>query len=170
MDAAAMPFPREETTPPVTKMNLAIRGAGSFRRPPDSLAAGPNQLPHAFQIGGRIHAEGLVIRFDHSDFESVFEGSQLLQALRLLQRSRRHTGISQEKFPPVNVKSDVFVINTGMLFVWLPRIWNRGAREVDGIFETVRHHLDDIGVGNFPLIFNPLLQCSHGDGALFEER
>ena len=40
-DAAAMPFPSDETTPPVTKMYLVVsRGPGIRRQPPQTPATG----------------------------------------------------------------------------------------------------------------------------------
>src|SRR4051794_12738413 len=82
MDAAAMPLPRDETTPPVTKMNLAIHA------PPARRSRRRNcleHLRHTLQIGGRIYSQGLVFRFHHADPEPVFQRTQLLQPLRLFQ-------------------------------------------------------------------------------------
>src|SRR5580658_10500762 len=89
MEAAAMPLPREETTPPVTKMNLAtghlVGRIGNLRpignRPravtgcrPGRLpigrrlatcptlyrgVAGADQLPDPLQVRRRIHTERL---------------------------------------------------------------------------------------------------------------
>src|ERR1051325_4503493 len=55
IDAAAIPLPSDETTPPVTKMYLAI----SFR----ALHGSFEQLGYALQIGRRIDPQGLVLGF-----------------------------------------------------------------------------------------------------------
>ena len=80
MLAAAIPFPSEETTPPVTKIYLAmlVGHHESFEQP-----------RYPFPILRRIHAERFILRFDHSNLEPVFESPQLLQPLRLLQRPHR---------------------------------------------------------------------------------
>src|SRR5918996_4762865 len=83
-DAAAMPFPREETTPPVTKMYLVALG-------PEFIASPSEVLPMGFRpskVVQRIHA-GLD-RFRqprHPDREAVMQGPQLLQPLRQLGRT-----------------------------------------------------------------------------------
>src|SRR5580693_9119212 len=80
MLAAAIPFPSEETTPPVTKMYLAILvGHHEFFK----------QSRYPFPILRRIHAERFILGFHHANLEPVFEGPQLLQPLRLFQRSHR---------------------------------------------------------------------------------
>src|ERR1700691_5385964 len=85
MEAAAMPLPSDETTPPVTNTYLAIW----FRKFDRSL----EQLRHTFQILGRIHAQRFVLGFDYPDRVAVFQRAQLLQPLGLLQRPDRQIGI-----------------------------------------------------------------------------
>src|SRR5580693_5199341 len=102
MEAAAMPFPNDETTPPVTKTYLAIW----FRKLHRSL----EELRHTFQIVGRIHAQRFVLRLDYPDRVAVFERAQLFQPLGLFQRTDRQIGISQEKVTAINVQADVFVV------------------------------------------------------------
>ena len=103
IDAAAMPFPSEETTPPVTKMYLAI----SFR----ALQGRFEQPGYAFEIVRRIHAQRFVLGFHHADAIPVFERPQLLQPLRLLQRTDRQGGVAEQEIPPVHVQADMFEEN-----------------------------------------------------------
>src|SRR4051812_21261451 len=98
MDAAAMPFPSDETTPPVTKICLAIRNSGLDRGLP-----GANQFPNALQIARRIHSQRFVIGLDHADFVTVFERSQLFQSLLSLERPHRKTRVTHQKIPSVNI-------------------------------------------------------------------
>src|SRR5262249_33449701 len=79
MDAAAIPFPSDETTPPVTKMYLAM----SFR----ALQGSFKQLGYALQVGWRIHAQGFVFGFHNPYGMSVLERSELLEALGFFQRT-----------------------------------------------------------------------------------
>src|ERR1700722_9556443 len=80
MLAAAMPFPSEETTPPVTKMYLAILiGHHQFLEQPRN----------PFPIFRRIHAQRFILGLHHPNFESVFERAQLLQPFGLFERSHR---------------------------------------------------------------------------------
>src|SRR5580698_3009097 len=77
IDAAAMPLPREETTPPVTKMNLAIHGLCVRRL--DRGARGADQFANAFEVFGSVHTERFVVRFHYPDLETVFESPELFQ-------------------------------------------------------------------------------------------
>src|SRR5579863_9490048 len=99
IDAAAMPLPKDETTPPVTKMNLAIR----FCKFQGSL----EELGHTFQIRRRVDAQRLVFGFDHTDGVAVFEGAQLFQALGAFERAYREIGVREKKVPAVDVQTDV---------------------------------------------------------------
>src|SRR6266566_4151604 len=81
IDAAAIPFPSEETTPPVTKMYLAIRN------PRELLPHRHDQLSNALKVCRRIDTERFIICLDHSDPESVFERSQLFQPFGAFERS-----------------------------------------------------------------------------------
>src|SRR5205085_11880098 len=96
MLAAAMPFPSEETTPPVTKMYLAMNGNGSFK-----------QLRDALEVLGGVHAEGFIFGFGDPDRITVFESPQLFQSLGLLQRANRKIGVLQQKIPPIYVQTNV---------------------------------------------------------------
>jgi hypothetical protein len=80
-----MPLPREETTPPVTKMNLAIR---------DPSLGHLDQVLDAREIFRRIDTKRLVIGLDHPNPEAVFERSQLFQTFRLFQRAHRQRRIT----------------------------------------------------------------------------
>jgi hypothetical protein len=62
MLAAAIPFPKEETTPPVTKMNLDMLEKCRFE-----------QLGDAFQIFRRVYSEGFVISFNNPDLIAVLD-------------------------------------------------------------------------------------------------
>src|SRR6202167_789675 len=107
MEAAATPFPREETTPPVTKMYFGPVGKAleslrwsrrttyyggkarscQFDRRKNilertkmfraswrsGLAALAQQLFDARDIGGNIHADGIVIGFDHANVETILK-------------------------------------------------------------------------------------------------
>src|SRR5438067_8224218 len=85
MLAAAIPFPSEETTPPVTKMNLAMLNPlknGSFE-----------QLGYPVEVFGRIHAQGFVFGFDDANAIPIFKRAKLFETFGLLQASNRQRGI-----------------------------------------------------------------------------
>src|SRR5271157_2350918 len=100
MEAAAMPFPSEETTPPVTKIYLAILSHPLCHR-------GFEQLANSLQVLGRIHSQRLALGFHHPDSIPVLPRAQLLQPFRPFQRPHRQRRISQQKIPPVNVKANM---------------------------------------------------------------
>ena len=54
--------------------------------------------------------ERFVVGFDHADFESIFKRAKLLQPFRTFEWTYRQTRIAQQKFPPVNVEADVFIV------------------------------------------------------------
>src|SRR5512143_2836680 len=64
IDAAAMPLPSDETTPPVTNMNLAML----LHSPQRCL----HQLRHPFQILRSIHAQTLRLRLHYANPIAVF--------------------------------------------------------------------------------------------------
>src|SRR4051794_9099532 len=82
IDAAAIPLPSEETTPPVTKIYLAM----SFR----VLHGRLEQMRYPLQIRRRIDPQGFVLRLHHPYRVPVLERPQLLQPLGLLERTHRH--------------------------------------------------------------------------------
>src|SRR6202167_6843497 len=101
MEAAAMPFPSDDTTPPVTNTYLAIW----FRKLHRSL----EQLRYTFQILGRIHTQRFVLALDYPDRVAIFQRAQLLQPFSLFQRPHRQIGICEEKIPSGNVQANMFV-------------------------------------------------------------
>src|SRR5579862_3399823 len=99
IDAAASPLPREETTPPVTKMYLVLviclrSWCGE-------------QAPHVLKILGRIHAQRIVFRLDSLDADAVFERAQLFEAFRALERCGLERGQHQQRASPIRVQADV---------------------------------------------------------------
>src|SRR5262245_62915465 len=96
MDAAASPFPREETTPPVTKMYLTGRllswlaiavGSPPWSAGPD---AGRHQRLDPSEIGGCVHADGFKGRWQYLDSNPVLERAKLLQPFERLEPRWRH--------------------------------------------------------------------------------
>src|SRR5579875_135306 len=92
MDAPAIPFPKDETTPPVTNMYLGMSYYGCasiilvFSAITNRLGTGCKQPVNSFEIFRRVDAERFVIRFNDANSEPILERTQLLQTLRLLQR------------------------------------------------------------------------------------
>src|SRR3954454_23723032 len=92
-----MPLPSDETTPPVTNMNLVMfQKQRSVKQPGDT-----------FEIRRRIHAKRIVFRFDHADGVTVFNCAQLFEALALLEGTDGQIGIGKKQVPTVDVKSDM---------------------------------------------------------------
>src|SRR4051794_31870188 len=104
MLADASPLPREDTTPPVMKMYLGVRSmilsAGCGRR---------QQLPHLFQVFGRVHFERFVVRFDRFDADAVLERAQLLQRLGPLERRGLEGGEHEQDAAAIGVEADMSI-------------------------------------------------------------
>src|SRR5262249_37774210 len=82
MDADARPLPREETTPPVTKMYLV---ATALPLPPASRA-GRQEPPDAIEILGRVHGHAsLAVHRYHPDGHAGLQGPELLESLGLFE-------------------------------------------------------------------------------------
>src|SRR5882724_11848065 len=92
MEAAAIPFPKDETTPPVTKMYLGNR---SLRK--------HEKLVHALQILRCIDTERFIVGRRHADAVTVLEGAKLLQAFGLFQRPNSQIRIAQQEVAPVHI-------------------------------------------------------------------
>src|SRR6185295_10451786 len=106
IEAEASPFPKEETTPPVTKMNLLIvapilsdrviltrmaplPGRGSPQRAQVLLndVIGLKLLCRRLDILRRIHTQGGMGGFPDPDRNAMLQRAQLLELLRILQPS-----------------------------------------------------------------------------------
>src|SRR5690349_11517744 len=106
MEAAAIPFPSDETTPPVTKINLAINSHPLYSR-------SFKKLRNPLEIFRGVHAQRLVLGFCYTNGVAVFERAKLLQALRLLERAYRQGWILEQKVAAIDVEADVLEVHRG---------------------------------------------------------
>ena len=147
IEAAATPFPREETTPPVTKIYFGpigkaleflrwsrrtthyrwkaracqianSNGLGRLHRiRPEKryCAAVPlrDLFENAGNIGGNVHADGIVISFDHADAKAIFKPAKLLELLEAFEFAWRECGIFQQRVTTKSVKPKVFPVLRG---------------------------------------------------------
>jgi len=80
MEAEASPFPKEDKTPPVTKiylvepLTLVLHLFSTFTAKKSSDSS---------EILLRVHSDRFFLRFHHFDFVSVFQCPQLFQLLDL---------------------------------------------------------------------------------------
>ena len=114
-----MPFPSEETTPPVTKMYLAI-----FKKIPLG-----DKLINAVEVFGCVNAERLVLCFYNPYAVAILKSPQLLQRFSRLKWSDGHCGIAKQEVLAIDVEPDVFEIR----FVDAAVVWDRTSREVNRI-------------------------------------
>src|SRR5512138_618854 len=89
MDAAASPFPREETTPPVTNMNFVFLPRFTMAVPSPSHPLVPEEPPSALEVLRRVDPEAAVGRVGDLDPVPVLERAELLEGLLRLELSRR---------------------------------------------------------------------------------
>src|SRR5690349_825821 len=106
-DAAAMPFPREETTPPVTKMYLVALGAEVIALPLKCVPLGFR----APKVIGRIHARlrGLAQSSD-ADREADVQRPELFQPLGLLGRAEWRGDPARERGSGVHVQAEMLPV------------------------------------------------------------
>src|SRR5438477_12479646 len=102
MDAAASPFPREDTTPPVMKMYFVATLTPSSCS--GALAQRDLDGGHVLR---RVDPEVPAARGEDADRAAMLERAQLLQSFHPLQRRRRPGGVLQQELPAVGVDPDV---------------------------------------------------------------
>ena len=126
MEAAATPLPREETTPPVTKMYFgAVRKALEFlrwnRRTPHYVrnsracqiafrilfSAFLQDFLHSLNISRHVDAHGVIIRLDNADAKAIFEPAELLQLLDAFEFPRRQCRKLQKGLAAESVKPNM---------------------------------------------------------------
>ncbi len=87
MEAEARPLPREDTTPPVTKMNLVFTVAILFFSPSTRRIARRSQVLFGpFQVCWSIYFHGRLFHVGDPDAVTVGQGAKLLQPFDPLQR------------------------------------------------------------------------------------
>src|SRR5688572_23329648 len=96
-----MPFPREEITPPVTKMYLAMSDPLRLRV---ELAEAGLDGGHVL---GTIDGEGAGVDDSDGDPDAVLERAELLEAFDLLERRPAEGAESLQERPPERVQAEV---------------------------------------------------------------
>ena len=124
-------------------------------------------MSYTRKVLGRIDTKGFVFGLDDANFEAVFEGAQLLEALRLLERADGEIRVSQQKVAAVAIEADVLVVHR---VAATPNVGDGGTREVDSVLEAVGDNFDDIGIVDFAGIFDLLFERAHLDCGLVSQR
>ena len=156
MDAAAMPLPSEETTPPVTNMYLAIpfhpRVPWRLRTTRDTLS----------------RSSGVSTPSDSYSVSTTRIGYPFSSARNCSSRSACSSGptgsagIPQQKIAAVDVQPDVFEMSRAAAPA-SRTIGNRAARKINRVAVAVGHHLHHVGIGDLARILDALLQRAHDD-------
>src|SRR5689334_8618316 len=109
IEAEASPLPSEETTPPVTKMNLVLTLAMRCLSPGPVVVLAAQIFLGLLQIRRRVDFDRGLVHVGDADAIAVRQRAELLELFRLLERARPHARELQEKIPPVSVDPDVAV-------------------------------------------------------------
>src|SRR5918992_3782581 len=152
IDAAAMPFPSDETTPPVTKMYLLVccRTVGCISCESSTLVGAGEAWPLLVCAGKIFFRVDSGARWlgDHRDADRHAGGewSQLLQSFDLLQGVWRQGDPPRERVTRVGVDPDVLpdaaLEHRPIALVTQER--DRGPREVHRATGVVGDDLDDM--------------------------
>ena len=70
---------------------------------------------------------------------TIFQRPQLFERFRLLQGSRLHRRVFQQKITPISVKAQVFI---GLNQAWFTGKGNQRTREIQSIAFLIHHHFD----------------------------
>jgi hypothetical protein len=108
MEADAKPFPRDETTPPVTKINLVLALAMIF-----SFLHSPQIFLRLLQIQWCIDLHRGLIHIRDPDTESMRQRPKLLQSLGPFEGYRPQAVELEKKLTPVNIDSDMTMAPEG---------------------------------------------------------
>jgi len=143
MDAEASPFPREETTPPVTKMYftpddwlLVLRILGGVTGGKESF-----QLWNLFR---GIESDGMIFGQDNADAGAVFKGAELLELFRLFKQAGRPTDELFEEIAAVAVEAHVPQGREGVGAG--PEEGKGTAGEIESVSLPIDDDLHDVGV------------------------
>src|SRR6185295_2864992 len=148
IEAEASPFPKEETTPPVTKINLLIVAPILSDRMiltrmpplPDRSGLQCTQLPfddvrllelfyHRLDIFRRIHPQGGMRRLPDSDWNTILQCAQLLELFRILQPSGGKRRQLQQRVASIHVQTEMDIMqpSDSTAAGVVPHQWNRCA-------------------------------------------
>src|ERR1700704_4535279 len=153
IEAEASPFPKEETTPPVTKMNLLIgapilsdrmilirmpplpgRGCLQCAQLPIDDVRLLELLRHRLNIFRRIHPHRGMFGFPDLDRNAMLQRAQLLELFRILQPSGGKRRQLQQGVAPVHIETEVNVVqpSDGSAARVVPHRWHSRPREKKG--------------------------------------
>src|SRR5690349_20702888 len=102
-----MPFPREETTPPVTKMYLVAFGPEVIGLPLKCVPVGFRPSKVVTSVDAR---QGGLAQRRHPDREAEMQRAELLEPLRQLGRRRRRRDPAGQRLARVGVDAEVLPI------------------------------------------------------------
>jgi len=124
-----------------------------------------DEVRDAFEILGRVDAEGFILSFEDADAEAVFEGAELFEGFSAFERANRERRIAEQEGAAVDVETDVFEVG----FVDAAIVRDGAAGEVNGVTGEGGDDLDDVGVGDFAGDGDAALKGGHQEGGVVEE-
>src|SRR6185295_7890894 len=144
IEADARPLPKDETTPPVTKMNLVRFTSLAISPSPQRCELGARP----FEIARRVDLDRGGLDRGDLDAESPFQRAELLELLGLFERRRGELGEAEQEVAAIDIESDVLVPeDAGRRAVAMMR--QRTAREEEGIALAIGDDLDHVRVLEF---------------------
>ena len=160
IDAEASPLPSDDTTPPVTKMNLVrlqsfaispLRRSSSVARRASLVGYVVGQRgARPLQVGRRVDLDRRRCHLGDLDAKAPLQRAQLLELLRLLERRRREPGEAEQEVAPVRVQPDVLVAERAAGASAVAMVGQRAAREVERVAVAVGDHLHHVRVRRAP--------------------
>src|SRR5579863_7013729 len=144
-EAAASPLPNEDTTPPLTKMNLVLLSRSTVGPSPASAAKPPCVCARASEVLGCIYLKRRRHGSYHPDPKAALERAQLFELLERFEHTRLKLGKTQQELAAIGVNADM-AARRGRRRGAVARPRNRRARKVQRIAASVAHHLHHVWI------------------------
>ena len=119
---------------------------------------------------GNIHADGIVIRFDHPNAKSVLEPAQLFELLDALEFAWRKRGIFEQRFAAEAIQTEMLPVRAAIACGSFAHPGNRGAGKIKRVAFEIAHYLDDVRIHDVVRLIDGGARRGNLHGFIFEHR
>lgn len=110
------------------------------------LRAFAKKLFYSLDVGGNVHADGVVGGLDDTNAKAVLEPTKLLELLDWFELTGRECRVLDQGVVAKGVKTKMFPMGHGNASGSVANPWDGSTGEVECIAIEIEHDLDDIGI------------------------